>query len=291
MGRRTARQDGTAMDKRRRRVPTFLVCRTEDTHRPNRRMVHPTGHRPRRQGDADTQAPLRVLALHAGPAQDWCHSHTRHPYAHPPRHCVPQHSGRHQGHSMRGRGICDEAGERRHGRQPHRRDTRERGPATGRRLPRLAARMAGSTRIRTPRKRQRQRRHHADVLHQRHERRTEDGGPRLPVCFGPSDNRSVLAQPHTRQHPPHRGRHRMGQGCLGKALRTVVCRSDGVRVRPREVYSRQTAAADREIPHHIVLRPAHGLPLHDTRRLLALRPVVTALLHHRRRSTQSRRIR
>ena len=41
--------------------------------------------------------------------------------------------------------------------------------------------------------REQQRRHHADVLHQRHQRRAQDGGSRLPLCHGPSLHRCVLA--------------------------------------------------------------------------------------------------
>lgn len=61
-------------------------------------------------------------------------------------------------------------------------------------------------------------------------------------------------------------RHGLGQGCMGQTLRPMVCRCHCLRVRSREVHGRKNHAPDRKIPHHIVLRPSHHLPFHDTRR-------------------------
>lgn len=78
-----------------------------------------------------------------------------------------------------------------------------------------------------------------------------------------------------------------GQGRVGQALRPVVCRRHGLRLRPREVHCRENHEADREIPYHLVLRAAHHLPLHDTGRLHALRPLLAQVLYHRGRGART----
>ena len=62
-------------------------------------------------------------------------------------------------------------------------------------------------------------------------------------------------------------------------------------IRTPEVYRRKDNAQDRGIPHNVVLRAAYGLPLHDTRGLLQIRPVVPSLLLYRRRGAQPRSVR
>ena len=193
MGRRKARQGGPHLDKRRGRVPQVHLRRPQGAERPHGGLLHAARHRQGRHGDAHTQAPLRVLALNAGTAQDRGRGHTRHAHAHEARHRLPQHEGRHKGHSVRGRGVCARAGGCRHAREPVGQGARERWPKGARGLPRLAQGVARGTGVRAPGAPKRQLGHHADVLHQRHERRAEDGGPRLPLRPWPLDHGRVLA--------------------------------------------------------------------------------------------------
>ena len=55
-----------------------------------------------------------------------------------------------------------------------------------------------------------QRRHDADVLHQRYQWRAKDGGPRLPLRHGPSLYGRVLAQPPRGFTPLDGSRYRLG---------------------------------------------------------------------------------
>ena len=87
------------------------------------------------------------------------------------------------------------------------------------------------------------------------------------------------------------GRHRLGQGRLGQVLRTVVCWCNGLRLRPREVQCRHAVAPDGEIQGDKLLCAAHHLPLHDSRGPVEVRPQLTAILLHRRRGAEPRRVR
>ena len=63
-------------------------------------------------------------------------------------------------------------------------------------------------------------------------RRAKDRGTRSPLCARPFDHGCILAQPARKFHPSYRSRYRLGQGSLGQALRTMVCRSHRLRLRP-----------------------------------------------------------
>ena len=230
----------------------------------------------------------------ARPVQDWRHRDSRHPHAHQARHRLPQHPRLGQGHHLRGRRLrlrTDSPGDAResYGEAIHHHyRPRQTHP---RRFPRLSVGSGAGAAVRAPRLRQQQRRHDDYVLHQRHQRRAQDGGARLPLCYGAPDHRRLLAQPARGVAAPHRGRHRLGQGRLGQVLRTVVCRCYGVRLRPREVQCRHAVAPDGEIQGDKLLRTAHHLPLHDSRGPVEVRPQLTAILLHRRRGAEPRRVR
>ena len=74
---------------------------------------------------------------------------------------------------------------------------------------------------------------HAHVLHLRHHRLPQGGGPVFQVPPGSLCHRQVLALRGPRWAPSDHQRHRLGQGHVGQALRPVAQRGGGVCLRLR----------------------------------------------------------
>ena len=163
------------------------------------------------------------------------------PPAHAWRHRVSLQRRHHQGH--RGRG-------RRRGHRPHRsgpapvpvgQGVHLYRPPRAARLVRLRQGPRRGARLPPPRARQHQRRHLAHVLHQRHQRRAQDGGPRLSLPAGAHHHGQVLAQPRRALAALHPGRHGLGQSRVGQVLRAVDSGLQRVCLRLRQVQARRRA--------------------------------------------------
>ena len=78
---------------------------------------------------------------------------------------------------------------------------------------------------------------------------------------------------------------------MGQTVRAVDSRRQHLCIRPREIHSRRYSDKDTGLSRHLALRAAYHLPVPDSRRPDEVRPLVIAILHHCRRSIESRRIR
>ena len=140
----------------------------------------------------------------------WGRRYPRHTPAHQERYCIPLQCRRHQDdclcrrkryyrphHGCHARlSECEEAGQRRpeiaEGFEDFHKGIADAAPFAP----------AGAS--------QQQRRYFFDVLHQRHYRRTQNGGARLHVSIGAHRYRKFLAQPARKQPAPHHCRYGLG---------------------------------------------------------------------------------
>ena len=246
-------------------------------------------HRQGRHGDAHSEAPLRILVFHSRASQTRRRLHSRDAPADEEGHRLPLQRGEHQGDRLRRRqararprrlraaGLRDAEARRLHG------TDRSRG------LRGLQEGLRGRARVRR-RPRQRERRHFAALLHVGNDGQSEDGRPRLHVSARAHRHGLVLAQSDGRQSAPHRRGHGLGQGGLGQALRAMDRGRVRLRVRPRKIHAARHAADDFQIPHHLVLRAADGLPLHAARGHERHRHLQPEVVHNRGRSAQPVRL-
>ena len=246
------------MDRRPGRRNPVHLCRHQARKRPHGLVFPEPRHRKGRCGDADPQAPLRVLVLDSGAAQAGRGGDPGNPPADQKGRSLPLQYGRDQGHRRGGR-----AGDHRshcggHARKPHHRTARQRGSRGPRRVSRFPRRHRKGGSFRAPGAGERQRRRDDDVFHLGNDRRAEDGGPRLHLSAGTYHHGAAVAQPPRRQPAPDDRRHGVGQGRVGQTLRAVAGRGLPVRLRPREVHARGHAAQDRAVPHHVAVRASDG---------------------------------
>ena len=138
--RRAARQGGAAVDRRPGRRNPVHLCRHQARKRPHGLVFPEPRHRKGRCGDADPQAPLRVLVLDSGAAQAGRGGDPGDPPADQKGRCLPLQYGRDQGHRRGGRAGDHRSHRGGHARKPHHRTARQRGSRGPRRVSRFPRR-------------------------------------------------------------------------------------------------------------------------------------------------------
>ncbi len=130
----------------------------------------------------------------------------------------------------------------------------------------------------------------ADLLHVRHDRLPEDGAAHAGLLrAGTRDHRALLAGSRARRPALDRLGHRLGQGRVGEAVRSVADGCGGLPVgRAGQARLRADAPAGGGAWRHDLLRAAHGLPLLRPDGSRELRPRVAPPRGLRRRAPEPR---
>ena len=234
-GAKDSRRPGPGLVRRAGRQGDLHLRPAQGAQRSGGQLLRRRRHRQGRPGHAHPQAPLRVLVLHPRPAQARRHRDPGDAPAHDQGHRLPEQVRRHQDdrHGATTSWSCPTSTRRSRRRPPS--WPRRRWASAAGWLEFTAGLEAASPTFARPTGESglAQRRHHAHLLHFRHDGHAQDGAARLHLSPRPHPHREILAAGAQGRAPPHRLRHRLGQGDVGQDLRPVALRVRGLRLRLR----------------------------------------------------------
>ena len=226
--------------------------------------------------------------MRRGPLQAGRHHHPRVAAAHAQGRGLPRQQRRREGHCGGERRVRLHAGGRGHARLPHgaREVHRGRLPRGLGRFRRAHRRLPRYLRASDRRGGRHLQRHHAHVLHERHDGQPQGRGAQLRPSARPHHNGEVLAAGAGEQAAHVGDRLRLGQVRLGQDLRPVDRRRHHLRLRHGQVRAHQASPEDPGLQAHHLLRAAHHVPLHAAGGCGRLRSVQRGELRHGRRAAE-----